>query len=239
MMTRILTLSLAVAALALAGCQKSDDTKSQQQTSAAKPTQTAAAGANQAEPVASDPAATADHSCGGDCGGEGHECGGEAKGEGEGHECGGEEATNELTADKLEERTDATGRKVMHAGQEFTEATAVTVADLVDHHADYLGKTVSLEGNIMAMCTHRRAWLAMTGKDDNSGKQLRAFTVPVFLVPEGSIGKSVRIEGTVDEVEVPAEQAKHFAEEHKLDIPEGDGPIKQPVLRATAADFYE
>jgi hypothetical protein len=191
-------------------------------------------------------AAAGGHECGGDCAGcdkgadcahkaDGHECG---SAEGEGHDCSGG-ADTKLAADQVVERTDATGRKVMHAGQEFTQAAPVAVAELVKNHAAYLGKTVQVEGDIMAMCTHKRGWLALVGKDDQSGAQLRAFTAPVFLVPADSIGKSVRIEGTVDEVEVPAEMAKHFAKEHQLDMPEGDGPVKQAVIRATAADFWQ
>ena len=250
MKTRTILPLLALALVAM-GCQKSDDKKSKKSPTAAK----AAAGADQGQAKGHECGkkdCSGDcNDCGADCdknkqhaaaGGEAkHECGGDKAAHGEeDHECAGCGADTEtkLIADHVEERTDDQGRKVLHAGQDFTKASVATVADVMAKPADFMGKTVTLEGDVSAMCGHKRAWFAMVGTGDKSGQQLRVFTTPVFLVPADSIGKSVRVEGKVDEVEIPKEAAEHFAKEHKLPMPEGDGPFTQPVLRAIGADYY-
>ena len=63
--------------------------------------------------------------------------------------------------------------------------------------------------------------------------------MPAFLVPDGVMGRKVRVEGTVEHIELPAARAKHMAKEHKLRDPEKiSGEVaREPVLRAVAARF--
>ncbi len=124
-----------------------------------------------------------------------------------------------------------TGATVLATGDKLAGAQAVSVAELLANPEAFAGKTVRLEGNVSAMCTHRRAWFSVQS-DDRSGGYVRIIAAPKFLVPEGSIGKRARTEGVVEIVEVPKEQAEHYAAEHQL-----PPQFKAPVLRATGAEF--
>lgn len=236
MTTRTLIPLLALA-LALGACQKADEDKADkanQSNTAAKPADDTATPV--AVPGASRPDQPKDHECKGDC--DKGDCNhGEAVGEHgeEGHSCSGD--STRLTDDEVVERTDEKGRKVLHAGQAFTSAPVVSVAELLSKPDDYLGKVVQVEGDVSAMCHHKRGWMAVVA-EDKSGRTLRVMTAPTFLVPPESIGKTARAEGKIDVIEVPAAMAKHLSAEHKLDEPqEKDGKIQQVVMHASGADF--
>ena len=129
------------------------------------------------------------------------------------------------------------GEGAIHVGAKFTGARVIKVAELRQRADELLGKAVALEGNVSAWCHHRRRWFAVA--DDQSGTQVRVMTVPAFLVPEGVMGRKVRVEGTVEQIELPAQRARHMAKEHKLRDPEKiSGEVaREPVLRAVAARF--
>jgi len=239
MKTRI-SIPLFALAIALGACQKADEDKAKNEaptTTAAKPVDDRGA-TPVATPGAARPGEQKDHECSGDCDHAKGECD-HAKGEGEhgeeGHSCSGDDTR--LTDDEVIERTDEQGRKVLHAGKEFSKAPLVSVAELLSKPDDYMGKVVQVEGDVSAMCTHKRGWMAVVA-DDKSGKNLRILTAPTFLVPAESIGKTARAEGKIDVIEVPAEMATHLSSEHKLDKPqEKDGKVQQVVMHATGADF--
>jgi hypothetical protein len=85
---------------------------------------------------------------------------------------------------------------------------------------------------------HRRAWFALRDPGEASDAYVRVVTAPAFRVPEGSIGKLAHAEGKVELVEVPAEQARHYARKHGLgDGGTSAGPTKRIVVRATGAEF--
>ncbi len=246
MKTRI-SIPLFALVVALGACQKADENKAQSdsQNTAAKPI--ADEGAT---PVAKPGAARPDmhkSECGGDCDHEGKPCSGDCdhdKGEcehgdgehgEEGHSCSGD--TTRLTDDETVERTDEKGRKVLHAGKEFTSAPVVSVAELLSKPDEYMGKVVQVEGDISAMCTHKRGWMAVVA-EDRSGRNLRIMTAPTFLVPPESIGKTAHAEGEIDVIEVPEAMAKHLSADHKLDeMKVKDGKVQQVVMHATGADF--
>jgi len=90
---------------------------------------------------------------------------------------------------------------------------------------------------VAAMCHHRRGWFAVAG-EDKSGRLLRVITTPQFLVPPGSVGRTVVTEGTIDAVQMAPAKARHLQEEHKLGLPtDAKAPVRQVVLRATGAEF--
>ena len=160
-----------------------------------------------------------------------------------GEDCGGETPSDPATADKKTVTTDpTTGETVVAVGNKLAAAQTVKVADVLARPEEFAGKTIRLEGNVSAMCTHRRAWFALQS-EDKSGAFVRIIGAPTFLVPEGSIGKKARTEGVVELVEVPAETQEHFAKEHQLDNEAGKaaappaGPTKTAVLKATGAEF--
>jgi len=100
----------------------------------------------------------------------------------------------------------------------------------------FAGKTVRLEGDISAMCHHKRRWFAVQDPGDRSGQYVRVLAAPAFLVPPHAIGKKARTEGTVEVIEVPAQTRQHLASEHDLE-PARNEPQKQVVLRASGAEI--
>ncbi|MBN2358667.1 MAG: DUF4920 domain-containing protein [Deltaproteobacteria bacterium] len=142
-----------------------------------------------------------------------------------------------LTNDKLVTSKTADGKTLTHAGASFSDGVAVSASELLTAPDKYTGKKVRVKGNVSAMCVHARSWFALA-TDDQSGRHLRVLTSPSFLVPADSIGKSAEAEGVVEVIEVAADQAKHFAVEHKLGDPGAiTGPVKQVIVRASGADF--
>lgn len=155
----------------------------------------------------------------------------------EGSECA--KAAGPIANPEVVTRQDpATGQTVYVVGSPLAEAPAVKVADLVAKPADFQGKTVRLEGNVSAMCTHRRGWFAVQDEGDRAGTYVRVLTAPQFLVPAGSIGKKARTEGVVEVIRVNHNDAKHFEQGHQLPHKADEtGAIKAVVVRATGAEF--
>lgn len=91
----------------------------------------------------------------------------------------------------------ATGAMVTLVGAKLNSVPVTPVADLLARPQAFAGKTVRLEGNVTAMCSHRRAWFAIQS-EDRSGASVRVWAAPAFLVPAGSIGKKARTEGLVE-----------------------------------------
>ncbi len=130
------------------------------------------------------------------------------------------------------------GADMVMVGKDLGGLEPVSVKDLLAKSDDYAGKTVRVEGDVNAMCHHRRGWFSVQDEGDRTGAFVRILTNPSFLVPAGSIGKKARAEGTVDVIEESAAAAKHYAEGHKIGDPSKiDGPIKRVVIRATGAEF--
>lgn len=139
---------------------------------------------------------------------------------------------------KGEMRTTESGQKVLHLGQELQGANLASVPEVLEHPDRYLGQRIALEGNVGAMCEKRRRWFALI--DADTGKYLRLFTVPVFLVPPGSIGKSFRAEGVVEWMEVPAANIRQIAKEHHLgDASKATGKfVKELVVKLDVTELW-
>jgi hypothetical protein len=125
--------------------------------------------------------------------------------------------------------------EVVHVGQPFAEAKKVEIASLLDDPDPYVGKTVRLEGKVASYCHHQRGWFALADAD---GTVIRLVTAPGFKVP-GEIEEVPGIGvGVVEVVEIPEDQAKHYAGDHGLGSPEKiAGPQKQVIIRASGAEF--
>ncbi len=214
-MTTKLAIGMTVVALWAAGC----DTSGGQATSSpsGQPAQT-----GQPTPSASADHAKHDHQHSGECAG-----------------CGKDQGSDPSVADKVVTATDpATGKPIQILGAKLAGAELVKITDLAARPEQFAGKTVRVEGDVLGMCHHRRAWFAVQDEGDRSGGFVRVMTGPKFLVPAGSIGKKARVEGTIEIVEVPAARAKYFAKSHKMGDPDKiTGPVKRAVIRATGAEL--
>ena len=128
-----------------------------------------------------------------------------------------------------------TGTEAVHVGQPFADAKKVEIASLLADPDPYVGKTVRLEGKVASYCHHQRGWFALA---DAEGTVIRLVTAPGFKVP-GEIDEVPGIGvGVVEVVEIPEDQAKHYAGDHGLGSPEKiSGPQKQIIIRASGAEF--
>lgn len=137
----------------------------------------------------------------------------------------------------LEPAPGAGAKEETLAGAKLTDAPLIKVVDLLDNPDTHAGKLVAIEGNVAAMCHHRKLWFSVV--DDDSGRQVRVITSPAFLTPDGSIGRKVRVEGLVEKIQTPAARAKHIAKEHGTADPDKiTGEVHhEGILRAKGARF--
>lgn len=129
------------------------------------------------------------------------------------------------------------GAEMKSVGANLAGVEVVTVKDLVAKPDSYSGKVVRVEGDVNAMCHHRRGWFSVQDEGERGGTFVRVITSPTFLVPAGMIGKKARAEGKVEVIEVPAAAARHYAKDHKIGDENVEGPVKQVIIRATGAEF--
>lgn len=131
------------------------------------------------------------------------------------------------------------GRALEAVGEPLKGVPSVRVRELLDRPMHYAGRAVRVEGDVSAMCHHKRRWFAVQDQGERGGRYLRVLAAPAFLVPAGSIGKEVRAEGVVEVVEVPAAALRHQATQHGLGAA-GDpsAPQQQVVVRAAGAEFF-
>lgn len=222
-------LDLVLALSLLAACEVRD----RGGPAAAEPARWAAASASAAEP-----ASVGDGPAAGACGQAGPACGQAADdGRAEPHACSacGAEGVS-LASDRVEQGVDpATGRELQRVGASLRGAIPVAVPDLLARPETHVGETIRIEGDVAAMCHHRRAWFALQQAGDRRGRTVRVVGAPAFLVPAGSVGRRARAEGTVELIDVPAPARAHLATEHGLEEP--PPPARVVVLRATGAEF--
>jgi len=133
---------------------------------------------------------------------------------------------------------DGKGAMILRAGASVGAAPVVTVADLLANPSTYAGKTVRLEGNVSAMCTHKRGWFAVQD-NDKSGRFVRIISTPAFLVPENAIGTRARAEGVVELLDADPSMNEHIAKEHQLGAAAASSPTaaKTVIVRARGAEF--
>ena len=126
--------------------------------------------------------------------------------------------------------------QTVHVGEPFGNAKNVEIATLIADPDKYAGKVVRIDGKVASYCHHQRGWFALA---DSDGAVVRLVTAPAFTVPADIDDVKGVGEGVVEFVDVPEDQAKHYAEDHGLGS-EGEkisGPQKQIIVRATGAKF--
>lgn len=110
----------------------------------------------------------------------------------------------------------AAGETKLGAGVTLKEATPI--AALIEKPADYVGKTVRVDGVATAVCEAMGCWLAMAAESDPKGKTVRLKVEDgVIVFPVTAKGKKVSAEGVFEEIgpsdehgtEAAAEHAKH------------------------------
>lgn len=115
-------------------------------------------------------------------------------------------------------------------GKEITLKEKTKVSAILAEPQKFLGKTVLVEGTVVAVCEKRGCWIELA-----SDKKFQKIKIKVkdgeIVFPLEESGKTALVEGTVYEIkmtkEQALEQAKHEAEEHghKFDPESVKGPV--------------
>lgn len=113
----------------------------------------------------------------------------------------------------------ATG--VMAAAQETKLGAGVTMAEatpikaLIEKPADYVGKTVRIDGVATAVCEDMGCWLAVAPEDDPKGATVRLKVEDgVIVFPVTAKGKKVTAQGVFEQIGAADEHANEAAGEH-------------------------
>ena len=115
------------------------------------------------------------------------------------------------------------------AGVTLAEATAIKA--ITSKPADFVGKTLRVDGVATAVCAHMGCWMAVAPTDDPDGPTLRLKVDDgVIVFPVTAKGKQVSAQGVFEEV--GGGDAKDAAGEHAHVDPKAS---KQYHLKATGA----
>src|SRR4051794_12204353 len=107
----------------------------------------------------------------------------------------------------------ATGE--LKLGKPLTQKTPLTIAEVLDKPAGYVGKTIQVKGKITEVCQMMGCWMNLV---DSDGRMIRIKVEHGQLeFPKDSAGKTAVAEGNLTRIELTreqaVEQARHEAEE--------------------------
>lgn len=125
-------------------------------------------------------------------------------------------------------------------GKEITLKEKTKISAILAEPQKFLGKTVLVEGTVVAVCEKRGCWMELA-----SDKKFQKIKIKVkdgeIVFPLEESGKTALVEGTVYEIkmtkEQALEQAKHEAEEHgkKFDPASVTGPVTLYQIKGLGA----
>ena len=99
------------------------------------------------------------------------------------------------------------------AGVALKEATPIKA--LVEKPAEYVGKTIRVDGVATAVCEAMGCWLAIAPEDDPKGPTVRLKVEDgVIVFPVTAKGKKVSAEGVFEQIGAKDEHANEAAGEH-------------------------
>ncbi|HVL68541.1 MAG TPA: DUF4920 domain-containing protein [Vicinamibacterales bacterium] len=99
------------------------------------------------------------------------------------------------------------------AGVSLKETTPIKA--IVEKPADYVGKTVRIDGVATAVCEDMGCWMAVAPEDDPTGPTVRLKVEDgVIVFPATAKGKKVAAEGVFEEIAPKDDHGKEAAGEH-------------------------
>lgn len=98
-------------------------------------------------------------------------------------------------------------------GGGVTLETTTPVSEIVANPGAYVGRTVVVEGPVVEVCAKRGCWLELGS--DQKYQTLRVKVADgVIVFPMSARGKRARVQGTVEQLEMSADQARAAAQHH-------------------------
>jgi hypothetical protein len=117
------------------------------------------------------------------------------------------------------------------AGVSIKDATPI--ASLLEKPADYVGKTIRIDGVATAVCEEMGCWMAVAPENGAMGKTVRLKVEDgVIKFPVTAKGKKVSAEGVFEEIAATDEHAKEASTEHAKHDPQAS---KKYQIKATGA----
>ncbi|ARA93838.1 hypothetical protein AWN76_012165 [Rhodothermaceae bacterium RA] len=120
-------------------------------------------------------------------------------------------------------------------GAAITPDDAVPVQSVAAAPADYAGRTVKLEGTVTAVCQMSGCWLTLDAGDGTGVRIVmpRQDGDYVFTVPKDIAGRTVVVQGTLEETTLDAATQAHLARDAGAEADEADFEAT-PELQITA-----
>ena len=119
-------------------------------------------------------------------------------------------------------------------GTGVTLKESTPIRALVEKPADYVGKTVRVDGVATAVCESMGCWLAVTADEHGSDAKTVRLKVEdgVIVFPLSAKGKKVSAEGVFEEIAAKDEHGSEAAAEHAKHNPSAS---KKYQIKATGA----
>jgi uncharacterized protein DUF4920 len=121
-------------------------------------------------------------------------------------------------------------------GKGVTLAAATPIASVAERPAEFVGRTLRVDGVATAVCTHMGCWMAVAPEGDPSGTTIRLKVDDgVIVFPVTAKGKRVSAEGVFEAVGTSAEASEAAGEHARVD----PTAPQQYQLKATGAIIRE
>ena len=125
-------------------------------------------------------------------------------------------------------------------GEGVKLATATAISEVAAKPAQFMGKTVRVDGVVTAVCENMGCWMQL--KDETSDATLRIKVEDgVIVFPLSAKGKKASAEGVIEKVDVAGEAAHHEAMVAKDPKMAKEAHAETPAafqLKATGAVVY-
>lgn len=110
------------------------------------------------------------------------------------------------------------------------DATVVSIEEIAKNPANWQGKKIAIEGNVVKMCKTKGCWFNIGTKPGEPSVLVTSSKYNIFL-NQGSEGKKIVAFGVFSQEKQSAEEAAHFAKDAK------EAPPKNlPLLMKLVAD---
>ena len=108
-------------------------------------------------------------------------------------------------------------------GEPLTEdVEIVPVSELYASPDEFVGKTVKVEGRVIAVCAKRGCWMELAGDEEFQSLRIKVED-GVIVFPMESTGKVAVAEGVFTKIEIPAHAGAADPEHKCTEKHEGDG----------------
>lgn len=125
-------------------------------------------------------------------------------------------------------------------GRDLTLTDKTNISEILENPAEFEGKTVLVEGEILDVCAMAGCWMELKSDEGNGKIKIKVKDGDIVFPVEGK-GKMALVEGTVYKIELTKEEAvdyyEHQAEEQgvEFDAASVTGPVTLYQIKGLGA----